>query len=105
MQTQMALGVSIGGRNITDLRYADDTALLAHDITSMQQILHRVDTEGKKASLYLNAKKEKLKSFIKLAEKMCKTKVKIPTLSLWKILSTLVLFKKKKTGSCTSRSD
>ena len=54
------MGVGIGGRNITDLRYADDTALLAHDLTSMKRILHRVNTEGKKAGLQLNAKKTKV---------------------------------------------
>ena len=35
-----SIGVNIGGRNITDLRYADDTALRAHDLTSMKRILH-----------------------------------------------------------------
>ena len=54
------LGISIGGRNITDLRYADDTALLANDITSMEEILDRVNNEGKKAGLLLNAKKTKV---------------------------------------------
>ena len=54
------MGITIGGRNITDLRYADDTALLASDITSMKRILHRVDMEGRKAGLLLNAKKTKV---------------------------------------------
>ena len=54
------MGITIGGRNITDLRYADDTALLANDITSMKRILHRVDMEGRKAGLLLNAKKTKV---------------------------------------------
>ena len=63
------IGVSIGGRNFTDLRYTDDTALLAHDnMTSMNRILHRVDTEGKKAGLHLN-----IKSCIKMALKISKT--------------------------------
>ena len=31
------IGIKIGGRNITNLRYADDTALLADNITSMSK--------------------------------------------------------------------
>ena len=54
------MGTSIGGRNLTNLRYADDTALIADNITSMKSILNRVDTAGKKAFLKLNAKKTKV---------------------------------------------
>ena len=54
------LGESKGGRNITNLRYADDTALMANDITSMRRILYRVDAEGNTAGLKLNAKKTKV---------------------------------------------
>lgn len=54
------LGVNIGGRDITNLRYADDTALLADNITSMKRILHRVDNAGQKVGLHLNAKKTKI---------------------------------------------
>ena len=52
------MGLSIGGRNITNLRYADDTALLSDNLTSMKRIIHRVDTAGKEAGLLLNAKKD-----------------------------------------------
>ena len=54
------MGIKVGGRNITNLRYADDTALLADNLTSMKRILHRVDTAGKEAGLKLNAKKTKV---------------------------------------------
>ena len=54
------MGITIGGRNLTNLRYADDTALIADNITSMKQILNRVDIAGKSASLKLNAKKTKV---------------------------------------------
>ncbi|GFR91329.1 retrovirus-related Pol polyprotein from type-1 retrotransposable element R2 [Elysia marginata] len=36
-------GVNINARNLTHLRYADDTALMSDNITSMRRILHRVD--------------------------------------------------------------
>jgi len=55
-----AMGLNISGRDITNLRYADDTALLSDNLTSMKRILHRVDTEGKKVGLQLNAKKSKV---------------------------------------------
>ena len=54
------LGISVGGQNITNLRYADDTALLATNITSMRRILHRTDIAGRRAGLNLNAKKTKV---------------------------------------------
>lgn len=54
------MGPRIGGRNITNLRYADDTALLADNITSMKRVLYRVDEAGKRAGLKLNAKKTKV---------------------------------------------
>ena len=54
------MGISIGGRNLTNLRYADDTALIADNVTSMKRILNRVDTAGRNASLKLNAKKTKV---------------------------------------------
>ncbi|GFS23161.1 endonuclease-reverse transcriptase [Elysia marginata] len=34
------MGINIGGRDITNLRYADDTALLSDNLTSMKRILH-----------------------------------------------------------------
>ncbi|GFR67057.1 endonuclease-reverse transcriptase [Elysia marginata] len=52
------MGINIGGRDITNLRYADDTALLSDKITSMKRILHRVNNAGQQAGLLLNAKKK-----------------------------------------------
>ncbi|GFS01695.1 catenin (Cadherin-associated protein), alpha 3 [Elysia marginata] len=54
------LGININGRNLTNLRYADDTALMSDNITSMRRILHQVDESGIKAGLKLNAKKTKV---------------------------------------------
>ena len=55
-----SLGVNLGGRDITHLRYADDAALLSDNITSMKGILHRGDKAGQEAGLHLNAKKTKV---------------------------------------------
>ena len=46
--------------SLTDLRYADDTARLADNPTSMRRILHKVDMAGRTAGLKLNAKKTKV---------------------------------------------
>ena len=54
------MGVSIGGRNISNLRYADDTALAGGNVTSSRRILHRVDSSGKAEGLGLNAPKTKV---------------------------------------------
>ncbi|GFR62479.1 hypothetical protein ElyMa_001873000 [Elysia marginata] len=37
------MGINIGGRDITNLRYADDTAILSDNLTSMKRILHRLN--------------------------------------------------------------
>ena len=54
------MGIRIGGRNLTNLRYADDTTLLADNITSSRRIIHKVDTAGRKSGLKLKAKKTKI---------------------------------------------
>ena len=55
-----SLGISVNGKNITDLRYADDTALLAESYGDMQEVINRVNDAGKEAGLMLNAKKTKV---------------------------------------------
>ena len=51
------MGLKIGGRNISNMRYADDTGLVGGNVTSSRRILHRVDTAGKVAGLGLNVPK------------------------------------------------
>ena len=53
------MGVKIGGRNISNMRYADDTGLLSGNITSSRRVLHRVDSSGQAKGLGLNAPKTK----------------------------------------------
>ena len=50
------LGYSIGGRNISNARYADDTALIAQTLMKMQQLLDKVNVAGAQRLLRLNAK-------------------------------------------------
>ena len=42
------MGVTIGGRNLSNLRYTDDTRLLADNIRGSRGILNRVDRAGLK---------------------------------------------------------
>lgn len=52
-------GVKVGGFNITDLRYADDTALLAENETKLQEIITKVNEEGERMGMKINARKTK----------------------------------------------
>ena len=55
-----SMGIKIGGRNIVELRYADDTCLIADNITSMRRIIYRVDDKGTEEGLGLNVIKTKV---------------------------------------------
>jgi hypothetical protein len=55
-------GVKIGGRKINNLRYADDTTLLAENKDDMGQLIKRVKISSKKTSLKLNIKKTTIMS-------------------------------------------
>ena len=52
-------GIKIGGHTINNLRYADDTVLLAENETELQQILDTVKTESERYGLFMNVKKKK----------------------------------------------
>ena len=47
-------GIKIAGRNINNLRYADDTTLLAENKEELKSFLMKVKEESKKAGLKLN---------------------------------------------------
>ena len=53
-------GISIGGRRITKLRYADDTTLIAETKNDLIAIMKRVKLASEKAGLYLNVGKTKV---------------------------------------------
>lgn len=53
-------GVSIGGRRITNLRYADDIVLLASTVQELQDLVNRVSTCGKEYNLRMNVDKTKV---------------------------------------------
>ena len=47
-------GIKIGGRNINNLRYADDTTLMAESEEELNSILMRAKEESERASLIQN---------------------------------------------------
>ena len=50
-------GIKIARRNINNLRYADDTTLLAESEEELKSLLMRVKEESKKAGLKFNIQK------------------------------------------------
>ena len=57
---ELHAGIKISGRNINDLRYADDTTLMAESEEELKGFLMRVKEESERASLKLNIKRTKV---------------------------------------------
>ena len=53
-------GNKISGRNINNLRYADDTALMAESEEELKSLLMKVNEESEKVGLKLNIQKTKI---------------------------------------------
>ena len=53
-------GIKIAGRNINNLRYADDTALMAESEEEIKSLLMKVKAESEKVGLKLNIHKTKV---------------------------------------------
>ena len=53
-------GIKIAGRNINNLRYADDTTLMAESEEELKSLLMKVKLEGEKVGLKLNIQKTKI---------------------------------------------
>ena len=56
----LSIYLSIAGRNINNLRFADDTALMAESEEELKSLLMRVKEESEKAGLKLNIKETKV---------------------------------------------
>ena len=51
---ELQAGIKIGGRNINNLRYTDDTTLMAESEEDLKSLLKRVKEESEKASSNLS---------------------------------------------------
>ena len=56
-------GIKISGRNINNVRYADDTTLMAESKEELKSILMKMKEENEKAGLKLNIQKTKIMAF------------------------------------------
>ena len=54
------IGIKIARRNINNLRYADDTTLMAENQEELKSLLLKVKEENEKAGLKLNIQKTKI---------------------------------------------
>ena len=53
-------GIKIAGRNISNLRYADNTTLMAESEEELKSLLMKVKEESEKVGLKLNVQKTKI---------------------------------------------
>ena len=53
-------GIRIAGRNINNLRYADDTTLMAESKEELRSLLMKLKVESEKAGLKFNTQKTKI---------------------------------------------
>ena len=61
--------VTVGGRKITNLRYADDIVLISGSMTELTELTNKVNMASKDSGLHLNARKTKVMKII--ADKEC----------------------------------
>ena len=57
---EVQAGIKITGRNINNLRYADDTTLMAESEEELKNLLMKVKEENEKVGLKLNIQKTKI---------------------------------------------
>ena len=60
MLNEAQAGIKIASRNINNLRYADDTTLMAGSEEELKSLLMKVKEESEKAGLKLNIQKTKI---------------------------------------------
>ena len=60
---EVQAGIKIAGRNINNLRYADDTTLMVESKEELKSLLMKVKEESEKAGLKLNIQKTKIMAF------------------------------------------
>ena len=64
MQADVAqVGINIAGRNINNMRYTNDTSLMAESEEELKSLLMKMREESEKAGLKLNIQKKKIMAF------------------------------------------
>ena len=57
-------GIKMAGRNINNLRYADDTTLMAESEEELKSLLMKVKERSEKVGLNLNSQKTKIMALV-----------------------------------------
>ncbi|GFO47360.1 endonuclease-reverse transcriptase [Plakobranchus ocellatus] len=87
-------GIKVGGQNINNLRYADDTVLIAENKEDLQKLLNIVEEESRKKGLELNSKKTEVMVISRKQESpKCDifiNKVKLKQTEKFKYLGTII---------------
>ena len=120
-------GIKIAGRNINNLRYADDTTLMAESEEKLKSLLIKVKVESEKVGLKLNIQKTKIiasgpitsweidgetvetvSDFIFLGSKItadgnCSHEIKRRSLLGRKVMTNLIAYSKAETLLCQQR--
>ena len=65
---ELQAGIKTGGRDINNLRYADDTTLMAESEEELKSLLMRVKEESERAGLKLNVKNTKIMTVCVLSQ-------------------------------------
>ena len=60
---ELQAGIKIAQRNVNNIRYADDTSLMAESKEELKSLLMRIKEESEKAGLKLNIQKTKIMAF------------------------------------------
>ena len=80
-------GIRVGGRKVNNLRYADDTTLIAENDKDLKILLNKVKEASMKAGLALNLKKTKVMS----TQEINKTRHKHVSIGTkWRMVNALV---------------
>ena len=59
---EVQAGIKIAGRNISNLRYADDTTFMAESEEELKNLLMKVKEESEKVGLTFNIQKTKIRA-------------------------------------------
>ena len=69
-------GININGQNITNIRYADDTIILAESEQQLQHMIDQLDATCEQYGMAMSAKKTKTMIVEKTHDKQCEVNVK-----------------------------
>ena len=78
----MQAGIKISGRNINNLRYADDTSLMAEIEEELKSLVMKVREESEKAGLKFNIQKTKIMA----SSPICSWNINGENVEQWQIL-------------------